>query len=152
MFVTLHKPQTDTPLQTRSRQEPGQQGDCSVLCGWGDWTGKLCVLKLPASSSSELRKLVSATCILSDQKLPAMAVFPVCRPCSGRVSSSLCSEQTHSAFYRKSPDLLALNVFFFYLEQGKNSLKFFSSSGLICSFSLRCREVFTVVYYLVKEL
>lgn len=100
---------------------------------------------------SGLRKLVSATCILFDQKLLAMAVFPVCRPCSGRVYPSLSSEQTHGAFYGKSPKLLALNVFFFYLEQGKNSLKFFSSSGLICSFSLRCREVITVVYCPVKE-
>lgn len=100
---------------------------------------------------SGLRKLVSATCILFDQKLLAMAVFPVCRPCSGRVYPSLSSEQTHGAFYGKSPKLLALNVFFFYLEQGKSSLKFFSSSGLICSFSLRCREVITVVYCPVKE-
>lgn len=41
--------------------------------------------------------------------------------------------------------------FLFLLETREPSLKFFPSSGLICSLSLGCREVITVVYYLVKD-
>jgi hypothetical protein len=41
--------------------------------------------------------------------------------------------------------------FLFLFGIRENFLKFFSSSGLICSLSLGCREVITVAYYLVKD-
>lgn len=54
-------------------------------------------------------------------------------------------------FCRKSLGPLRVDALLSCLEQERNSLKFFSSSGLICSLSLGRREVITVVYYLVKD-
>lgn len=74
-----------------------------------------------------------------------VAVFP-----KYSLSQVPLARRTRCSSYRKSTGFLSQR-FIFLFGTRENSLKFFSSSGLICSLSLGCREVITVVYYLVKD-
>lgn len=56
----------------------------------------------------------------------------------------------HEFFLREKHGFLSWH-FLFLFETRENSFKLFSSSDLICSLSLGCREAITVVYYLVKD-
>lgn len=96
---------------------------------------------------------VEETCLVALQFFLGMrevAVFPKCRPSQAVGLLGSFSQANPLSSYGKSTVFLSPRFLFLFGTRG-NSLKFFSSSGLICSLSLGCREVITVVYYLVKE-
>lgn len=80
-----------------------------------------------------------------------VAVFPKYRLWQAAGLLGALSQADSLFFLQEKHRFSVSPLFIFLLGTRENSLKFFPSSGLICSLSLGCREVITVVYYLVKD-
>lgn len=97
------------------------------------------------------RRLAVSPILLPFRGKREVAAFRMCRPsqAAGLLRSFRWAELLF--FLREKHAFPRSLRFLFLLETREDSLKFFPSSGLICSLSLGCREVITVVYYLVKD-
>lgn len=97
------------------------------------------------------RRLVVSSILLPFLGMREVAVFQMCRLCQAAGLLASFSRGDPLFFLREKHGFSGSRCFLFLFGTRENSLKFFSSSGLICSLSLGCREVITVVYYLVKD-
>lgn len=153
-FQTNHymEQQGKNKQRPRARRPPRGPLSLSTICrACGD-----CELGNCGQSQPALRKRVSSPFAVSPVLLPFLgmrevAVLPKCRPSQAMVLlGSFC--QANPLFFLREKHVFSISPRFLFLFGTRgNSLKFFSSSGLICSLSLGCREVITVVYYLVKD-
>ena len=97
------------------------------------------------------RRLVVSPIVLPFLGKREVAVFQMCRPSLAAGLLGFFSRTDPLIFLWEKHGFSVSRRFLFLFRTRENSLKFFPSSGLICSLSLGCREVITVVYYLVKD-
>lgn len=97
------------------------------------------------------RRLAVSPIVLPFLGTKEVAVFQMCRPSQAAGLLGFFSRADPLILLYEKHEFCMSRRFLFLFGTRENSLKLFSSSGLICSLSLGCREVITVVYYLVKD-